>query len=417
MLENIAISLQGIWAHKMRSLLTMLGIIIGIASIITIVSTIRGTNEQIKQNLIGAGNNVVTVRLTQSGNEIQYDWQGIPAGVSVISEETRAALDKLDGVAETSLFHSRNYVDGVFYRNSAFNGSLLGVDSHYFSVAGYRVVAGRGFLPQDFATFRKVCILESTTASKLIIGADALGATIEIMGEPFLVVGIVERSNASGPTINSLQDYEMYADKGQGIVFITREAWPIVFRYDEPPSVAVRAKSTDDMTRAGKAVADAVNEAHVTGGGETLKYEAEDLLEQAANMQDLANSTNRQLIWIAGISLLVGGIGVMNIMMVSVTERTREIGLKKAIGARRRRILGQFLTEAAVLTGIGGLLGVAVGIGFAKMLSAVMDTPTAISVPACIIAVTFSTLIGLIFGLAPAIKASKLNPIEALNRE
>ena len=417
MLENIAISLQGIWAHKMRSLLTMLGIIIGIASIITIVSTIRGTNEQIKENLIGAGNNVVTVRLTQSGNEIQYDWQGVPAGVSVISEETRASLDKLDGVAETSLFRSRTYVDGVYYRNTAFNGALYGVDSHYFSVADYRVVAGRGFLADDFATFRKVCILESSTASKLIIGADALGATIEIMGEPFLVVGIVERTNASGPTITSLQDWEMYADKGQGAIFITEAAWPIIYKYDEPYSVAVRAKSTDDMTRAGKAVADALNAAHVQGAAEGVKYDAEDLLEQASNMQDLANSTNRQLIWIAGISLLVGGIGVMNIMMVSVTERTREIGLKKAIGARRRRILGQFLTEAAVLTAIGGVLGVLVGIGFAKMLSVVMGTPTSISVPACVIAVTFSTLIGLVFGLAPAVKASKLNPIEALNRE
>ncbi|MBR2789086.1 MAG: ABC transporter permease, partial [Eggerthellaceae bacterium] len=203
MLENIAISLQGIWAHKMRSLLTMLGIIIGIASIITIVSTIRGTNEQIKENLIGAGNNVVTVRLTQSGNEFQFDWQGIPAGVSVITEETRAALDKLDGVEETALFHSRSYAEGVTWRSTEYNGPLFGVDDHYFSVADYRVVAGRGFLESDFTTFRKVCLLDSQTASKLIIGTDAVGATIEIMGEPFLVVGIVERSNASGPTINS----------------------------------------------------------------------------------------------------------------------------------------------------------------------------------------------------------------------
>ena len=163
MLENIAISLQGIWAHKMRSLLTMLGIIIGIASIITIVSTIRGTNEQIKENLIGAGNNVVTVRLTQSGNEFQYDWQGIPAGVSVISEETRAALSKLDGVEEAALFHSRTYAEGVFYKSTSYNGALYGVDSHYFHVADYRVVAGRGFLESDFTSFRKVCILDSST--------------------------------------------------------------------------------------------------------------------------------------------------------------------------------------------------------------------------------------------------------------
>ena len=415
MLENIAISLQGIWAHKMRSLLTMLGIIIGIASIITIVSTIKGTNEQIKENLIGAGNNVVVVRLTQQGNEIQYDWQGIPAGVSMISEETRTALEDLPGVAGVSLYHGRTYAEGIFFGNASYNGAVYGVDPHYFGVSGYHVIAGRFFSAEDFATFRKVAILETSTAAKMVVGANALGSTVEIKGEPFVIIGIVERTGVSGPNITSLQDWEMYASRDTGAIFITEAAWPIVYKYDEPPSVAVRAKSTDDMTAVGKAAADLINGAHVTGKG--LSYEAEDLLEQAANMQELANSTNRQLIWIAGISLLVGGIGVMNIMMVSVTERTREIGLKKAIGARRRRILGQFLTEAAVLTAIGGVLGVAAGIGFAKMLSAVMNTPTSVSVPACIIAVTFSTLIGLVFGLAPAVKASKLNPIEALNRE
>ena len=124
-----------------------------------------------------------------------------------------------------------------------------------------------------------------------------------------------------------------------------------------------------------------------------------------------------RLIWIAAISLVVGGIGVMNIMLVSVTERTREIGLKIAIGAQQSRILWQFLTEAAVLTSMGGILGVATGIGLAEMLSHIMGTPVAISVPACIIAVAFSTIIGVVFGLVPAMKASKLNPIEALRRE
>jgi len=131
----------------------------------------------------------------------------------------------------------------------------------------------------------------------------------------------------------------------------------------------------------------------------------------------MSSATNNQLIWIASISLLVGGVGVMNIMLVTVTERTAEIGLKKAIGAKRRRILAQFLTEASVLTGIGGLLGVLGGIGMSQLISKFMDTPTALSVPAILVAVVFSVLIGLIFGLVPAVKASKLNPIEALRRE
>ena len=126
---------------------------------------------------------------------------------------------------------------------------------------------------------------------------------------------------------------------------------------------------------------------------------------------------NGQIIWIAGISLLVGGIGVMNIMLVSITERTKEIGLKLAIGARQKRILWQFLTEAAVLTSLGGILGVASGIGLAYMLANVMGTPVAISATACIIAVAFSMVIGIVFGLVPAVKASKLNPIDALRHE
>ena len=153
------------------------------------------------------------------------------------------------------------------------------------------------------------------------------------------------------------------------------------------------------------------------GADKTLSYRGQDLMEQAKNLQELSNSSNRQLIWIASISLLVGGIGVMNIMLVTVTERTQEIGLKKAIGARRRRILNQFLTEAAVLTSLGGMLGVIVGIIMARLISSVMGTPTAISVPAILIAVVFSMVIGIVFGLLPAVKASNLNPIQALRRD
>ena len=141
------------------------------------------------------------------------------------------------------------------------------------------------------------------------------------------------------------------------------------------------------------------------------------MLEQAQQLQQMSQSTNTQLIWIASISLLVGGIGVMNIMLVSVTERTSEIGLKKAIGAKKRRILMQFLTEAAVLTSLGGIVGVISGIGMAELISRMMQIPVSISVPAIVVAVVFSTLIGVVFGLLPATQAANLNPIEALRRD
>ncbi len=192
--------------------------------------------------------------------------------------------------------------------------------------------------------------------------------------------------------------------------------WPIIYRYDEPQQVLIKAKSTSDMTSAGKKSADILNN-YIATSDDTIKYKSEDLLEQAKQIQQLSQSTNTMLIWIAGISLLVGGIGVMNIMLVSVTERTSEIGLKKAIGARKSVILGQFLTEAAVLTSLGGLIGVLVGIILAEIISKLSTTPVAISAPAAVGGVVFSMIIGIIFGLLPSYKAANLDPIEALRHE
>ena len=206
------------------------------------------------------------------------------------------------------------------------------------------------------------------------------------------------------------------SDYQSGKIIIPDNVWPVIYQYDEPQNLVVRAKSTDDMTTAGEKAADILN-AMLTVSDDTVKYKGEDLLEQATQIQEISNSTNQQLIWIASISLLVGGIGVMNIMLVSVTERTGEIGLKKALGARKRRILTQFLTEAAVLTLLGGIIGVLGGIALAYIISKVSAVPVAISGVSIVIAVLFSTLIGIIFGLIPSVKAANMNPIEALRHE
>lgn len=415
MLENIILSFQGLWSHKFRSFLTMLGIIIGISSIITIVSTIKGTNEQIKENLIGSGNNVVTVQLKQDGQEVDMKYSDLPEGVSVITEETRVSLDELDKVERTSLYQKRSYVDDVYYKNSAFTGELYGIDQNYFKVNGYQISFGRDFGQNDYDSFRKVALVDSKTAEKLFEDVSPVGQILEIQGEPFEIVGIVTKSNESQPNIQNYKDYMNYMNTSAGSVFIPSICWPIIYRFDEPQNVAVRATSTDDMTEAGNNVANSLNETQVSNS--KYSYEAKDLLEQASHLQSLSETTNKQLLWIAAISLLVGGIGVMNIMLVSVTERTKEIGLKMALGAGQNVILGQFLTEAAVLTSMGGVLGVLCGMALAQMLSKVMGTPVVFSAPACIIAVAFSMVIGIVFGLIPAVKASRLNPIDALKHE
>ena len=442
-MENIRLAFQGIWGHKLRSFLTMLGIIIGIASIITIVSTIKGTNEQIKANLIGSGNNVVKVQLYQADYAYDMTYQGIPDGVRPIEESMRQTLEELKGVEQVSFYHCRNYSDSVYYQNTNFNGAMYGIDNAYFQVNGYRVVSGRKFLQSDYDRIRKVAIIDDKSASSLFGSADPVGQVLEIKGEPFVIVGVVEQTSSFTPTINNLNDYNLYADTSSGAVFIPDASWPVVYQFDEPQSVAVRAYSTDDMTVAGKLVADKLTETQIaasavaqgdSGEGEMdeeapmpaeeepsenngFSYRSENQLEIAEQLQNMSNASNQQLIWIASISLLVGGIGVMNIMLVSVTERTSEIGLKKALGAKKRRIRGQFLMEAAVLTCLGGILGVCAGIGMAELISRANEIPVAISVPAILIAVLFSTVIGVIFGLLPAVKAANLSPIEALRRE
>ncbi len=417
MFENIRLAFQGIWGHKMRSILTMLGIIIGIAAIITIVSTIKGTNEQIKENLIGAGNNVVTVQLNQGGYPYDMSWNGIPQGVRTISEQTREELEEISGVEAVSLYSSRNYAEQIYYRNAQFNGEVYGIDEHYLNVYGYQVKSGRGFTSRDFESFRKVALVDTTTVTTLFGGENPVGECIEMKGDVFTVVGVVALSEEFVPTINSINDYWMYADTSSGAIYIPLATWPTAYQFDEPQNVAIKVKNTDIMTSAGKAAADLLTEKQIQDRENSqFDYRSQDMLEQAQQLQKMSESTNAQLIWIASISLLVGGIGVMNIMLVSVTERTSEIGLKKAIGAKKKRILFQFLTEAAVLTSLGGIIGVASGIGLAQLISSLMQIPVAIDVAAIAISVVFSIVIGVIFGLLPAVKAANLNPIEALRR-
>lgn len=415
--ENIRLAFQGIWSHKLRSILTMLGIIIGIAAIITIVSTIKGTNEQIKENLIGSGNNVVSVQLNQSGYPYDMSWNGIPDGVRVITEETRQELEDLPGVEKASLYCSRSNAEGVFYGNTGFSGQIVGIDEQYLSVSGYQVKVGRGFLSSDYENFRKVILVDDKVVSNLLGGEDPIGKAVEMDGDVYTVVGVVTQSQDFTPTINSMNDYYLYADTSSGIIFMPLATWPTSYRFDEPQNVALKVQNTDAMATAGKAAADLLTEKQIMGEESDFDYRSQDMLEQAQQLQNMSQSTNTQLIWIASISLLVGGIGVMNIMLVSVTERTSEIGLKKAIGAKKRRIRMQFLTEAAVLTSLGGLIGVASGVGLAELISNMMEIPVAISVPAILIAVLFSMLIGVVFGILPAVKAANLNPIEALRRE
>lgn len=417
MIENIRLSFQGIWSHKMRSFLTMLGIIIGIAAIIAIVSIIQGTNQQIEQNLIGSGGSTVNVQIYQGDYPLDFTYEQIPSGIPLIDNETVEKIKALDEVENVSLFMSRQDYDGVYYLNQSISGGYIyGVDPQYFETCDYVLKKGRGFTSKDYEQFKKVAILDENSAKSLFQGEEAVGKTIEVKGRPCVVVGVVTKLKTFEPVINSIEDYYMYQQRSSGIVYVPDATWPAIYRYDEPQSIAIKGKDTKAMTSAGQKTADLLN-GRLSVADENIKYKSENLLEQAKQIQQLSQSTNMMLIWIAGISLLVGGIGVMNIMLVSVTERTNEIGLKKAIGARKKMILMQFLTESVVLTSLGGILGVIVGIILAQVISKINVIPIAISVPAAILSVSFSMLIGIVFGIIPSYKAANLDPIEALRHE
>ena len=415
--NSLRLAVRSTLANKMRSFLTMLGIIIGIASIITIVSTIQGTNEQIKQNLIGAGNNVVRVTISATDNQNYYEpaYSALPEGIDPITREMRDEMEKLNGVSLVGMYHAREWCDNVYVGNTAFSGSLYGVDDHYLTAVDYAVNYGRSFTAADYENRRNVALIDAKSAKSLFQGENPIGGTIEINGMPFTVVGVVSSRSSSGPVINSFKDYQMYAGSTAGTIFIPDVCWSVPYRYDEPQYAAVRATSTNDMTTAGDSVAKYLNENVMRTT--KYKYQSKDLLQQASDLQSLSESTNKQLIWIAAISLVVGGIGVMNIMLVSVTERTREIGIRKALGAKKSVIMLQFVIEALVTSSIGGIIGIMIGALASTGIGALMGIDAPPTMTAVVISFSVSVAIGLIFGYMPASRAAKLNPIDALRTD
>ncbi len=416
MIENIRLSFKGIWSHKMRSFLTMLGIIIGIAAIIVIVSLIQGTNKQIEENLVGDGSHTVEIQLTSEGNAVDLTYQSLSQNLPSITEKQMEEIRAMADVENATAYLTRSWANSMYYKNTSIDSAVIyGIDGNYFRTAGYEVIAGSGITESDLNDYHKVCIIDDSLVSGVFGGKNPVGEVIDLEGECFTVKGVVKKKSSFEPVIESMADYQTYAERDSSKIYLPYTLWPSMYAYDTPRNVLVKASAVNTMTSAGKEVSDYLNEQ--ISFQDTYKYSAQNLADRAARLQNVSASTNFLMIGIAAISLLVGGIGVMNIMLVSVTERTREIGLKKALGAKKRVILTQFLTEAALLSAIGGFFGVVIGIAASRIIAAAAMVPVAVSVPAIIVSVVFSMAIGIIFGLAPSMKAANLNPIDALRYE
>ncbi|MGM0123377.1 hypothetical protein IGI37_000743 [Enterococcus sp. AZ194] len=406
MRENTLLALQSIWAHKMRSILTMLGVIIGISAIIAIFCIIEGNTENLKRQIVGGSDNSM---LVEYDTKVMFEEGGRPTGkenkpsyLPKYSQKTLAKYKSIAGVKELAIFFEKDVK--TYYQNKSVGTKVRAVTPNYFNIKMHSLIKGRKLTQADIDSVSSVVVLEERTYEKLFGNKEGLGKIIEIGGKPYKVVGVVRS--------------EAYA---ASVLFSTNDLFvPETIKYalsdelDPAPKIWVQGETVDQAKKAAEEVgkllsAQLPKSDYGFGIVNNSEYEK--------SMEEMNRSQFLLLAGIASISLIVGGIGVMNIMLVSVTERTREIGVKKALGARKKWILSQFLFESALLTLIGGIVGISFGLFAGKIITQSMGFPFIVSIGAVLGSLLFSIIIGIVFGLIPAIKAAKLSPIEALRYE
>lgn len=405
-LLSLRIALRALRINKMRSFLTMLGIIIGIAAVIAMVAIGSGASRIISDQIASIGSNILLVLpgyRTSGGIRL-----GHGSTPTLTYDDAKAIKAECPAVALTA-----PVVRGgaqVVYGNMNWSTAVMGVTPDYLTVRDWRVIAGKEFSQTDVDGAVKSCLVGKTVAENLFGGEDPVGKIIRVQKLPFMVVGVLDTKGRS----------PQGGDQDDIVLVPLRTAQRKLFGSQFPNSVGsimVQAKSDQELARAEEQVNTLLLQRHRVGPGREPDFTVRNLTELLDVAEQSSKAMSLLLGAVASISLIVGGIGIMNIMLVSVTERTREIGIRMAIGARKRDILLQFLTEAVLLTLIGGVIGMLLGVAGAKLVAEVFQWPTLISYKAIIVAFGFSGAVGIFFGFYPARKAASLNPIDALRYE
>ncbi|MCJ2145432.1 MULTISPECIES: ABC transporter permease [Bacillus] len=395
LIENLRMALSSILSHKLRSILTMLGIIIGVGSVIVVVAAGQGGEQMLKQTISGPGN-TVEIYYQPSNEELTANPNAyLDAG---FTEEDIRSLKSLEGVKHVVAKTTESM--NVRFRDEKTDATVNGINDGYISINSMEVEKGREFSEEDYNAGSRVAVVSPKLAEELFSQQSPLGRAVWINGQPVEIIGVLKEETG----LLALGMNEMY------VPFSMLKSSFGISDYD---SVSVQAESADHLQAVGKQAAAAVNNNH----GTTDSYEVMNMEAIAAGISQITTIMTMFIGSIAGISLLVGGIGVMNIMLVSVTERTREIGIRKSLGATRGQILMQFLIESSLITLIGGVFGIGFGYGGAALVSFFAGWPPLVSWQVVLGGVLFSMAIGVIFGLIPANKAARLHPIDALRYE
>jgi putative ABC transport system permease protein len=406
LLASLLIALRALMVNKMRSTLTMLGIIIGVGAVIAMVAVGSGAKKRIAEQIASMGSNLLIVLSGSStSGGLRFGSGTVP---TLTVDDAKAILSEIPSVKYAA--PSLPGVAQVVYGNQNWSTSIQGTTPEMLDIREWPVTSGRSFTQQDVDGATKVCLLGTTVAENLFGGIDPVGQIVRIQKVPFTVIGVLGHKGQT--SYGRDQDDTIFVPLTTAQKRLFGMQFPGMVR-----SITVQARSPEVMGEVESQINDLLRQRHRIPSNQENDFTVRNLTEIMSTAEQSAKVMQYLLLAIASISLIVGGIGIMNIMLVSVTERTREIGIRIAVGAKGRDILLQFLIESMVLSLIGGMIGIGLGVVGTLILAKFTQWPTLFSMQAILLAFFFSSVVGIFFGFYPARKASLLNPIEALRYE
>ncbi len=406
--DSLSVAWTALRANLLRSILTTLGIIIGVASVIVLVSVGSGARSEVEKQIASLGSNMLVI--FSGSSRVMGRAAGAGTDLPLSEQDLAAVRDKVPGVVAIS--GQLNGSGPIVYGNTNWTTTLSGVHADFASVRDWQIVAGRDFTLQDVRASAKVAVIGQTVVKQLFQGEDPIGATIRVKNTPFQVVGVlgIKGPSSFGRDQDDLVLMPMTTARGQII-------GKSQVQTDQVGQVYIKFDPTTDLKDAQEDIEALMRQRRKTQAGEEENFSVRNLAEFMKARTEVLSTMTYLLAATSIISLIVGGIGIMNIMLVSVTERTREIGLRIAVGARHGDILRQFLVEAVTLCMVGGVIGTLLGIASATLIASAAQWPVLISPSVIGLALGAAAATGIIFGFFPARRAASFNPIDALRSE